>query len=137
MESSTFPGRLDSLAEIRRIVRQAAEQAGLDKKRAYRLQLAVDEIAANIILYGYDRAGKSGEIEVETEIVDSKLRISLVDTAIPFNPLLQPEPANLEASMETRDQGGLGIFLARSYVDEFQYDFFDGHNRNTFLVFME
>jgi len=71
MESMTWPASLDVLGSIRQYVRQAAEEAGLEKKRIGRLQLAVDEIATNIILYGYQRAGRSGNIEAEAVITST------------------------------------------------------------------
>jgi serine/threonine-protein kinase RsbW len=56
VEERSLPAVLDSLGEIRRYVKEAAERAGIDEARAYQLQLAVDEIATNIILYGYKDA---------------------------------------------------------------------------------
>ena len=44
---------------------------------------------------------------------------------------------NLEAPLEERDVGGLGIFLARKNVDEFRYTYTDGRNRNTFVIQLE
>ncbi len=46
-----MPGILDSLEPIRGYIKQAAAAANLEKKSTYRLILAVDEIATNIILH--------------------------------------------------------------------------------------
>ena len=58
MESLTVSGTLDSLKTIAAYVLSAAENAGLEKKPAYKLRLAVDEIATNIIVHGYEEAGR-------------------------------------------------------------------------------
>ena len=63
MECRTFPGNLDSLSPIREYVKSAANTAGLSKKATYELCLAVDEIATNIALYGYEEAGRLGEAD--------------------------------------------------------------------------
>jgi len=57
MDSMVVPGVLDSLSAIGRYVLGAAWAAGLDKRAAYRLRLAVDEIATNAVLHGYQEAG--------------------------------------------------------------------------------
>ncbi|HXV96967.1 MAG TPA: ATP-binding protein, partial [Anaerolineae bacterium] len=64
MEALTVPGTLDSLSVIGKYVLTAAATAGLDKKVSYRLRLAVDEIATNIITHGYDEANLEGVIKI-------------------------------------------------------------------------
>ena len=65
MEDLSVPGTLDSLAVIREYVKAAADEAGLDGRRAYRLQLAVDEIATNIVNHGYSEAGITGSVRIQ------------------------------------------------------------------------
>ena len=69
MEPLILPGTLDSLSKIGAYVLEAASQAGLERKIAYRLRLAVDEIATNSIVHGYDRVGEEG-----VEIIDHTFR---------------------------------------------------------------
>lgn len=134
MDSITVPGTLDSLQAIRDCVDIAAKTAGIDSKKAYRLRLAVDEIATNIIVHGYNEANLAGQVNVLTEINQTALTIILEDTAPPFNPLAHPEPNNLDAPLENRNIGGLGVFLARQGTDDFRYEYENGHNRNIFVV---
>ena len=134
MEALTVPGTLDSLKVIRDFVFAAADAAGIDKKRAYRLGLAVDEIASNIIIHGYDEAGLTGSITATTQLTDDVLTVVLEDSAIPYNPILQAEPEGLDAPLQARKIGGLGVFLAFRNVDKFDYEFVDGRNRNIFVV---
>lgn len=135
MEALIVPGTMDSLSIIRRYVQDAADAANLDQKTAYRLFLAVDEIATNIVAYGYDIAGIAGDIEVRATINDDALIILLKDTAPPFDPTLQQEPDDLAAPLEERKIGGLGIYLALNGVDNFMYEYIDNHNCNTFVVY--
>jgi anti-sigma regulatory factor (Ser/Thr protein kinase) len=122
------------LGPIREFVRSKAAEAGLDKKRAYRLQLAVDEIAANIALHGYEEQGLTGDIEVRAEVEPERLTITLVDSAIPYDPYSRVMPSDLAAPLHERAIGGLGVFLALNNVDEFTYRFNDGLNYNIFVV---
>lgn len=136
MESQAVivPGTLDSLALIRECVREAAGEASLDKKRTYRLQLAVDEIASNIVIHGYMENNLAGDIEIKREIDADSLTITLVDSAIPYDPLSRPLPDDLDAPLENRAIGGLGVYLAVNNVDAFLYRFVDGQNHNIFVV---
>lgn len=134
MDSFVAPGTVESLGPIREFVRSKAAEAGLDKKRAYRLQLAVDEIAANIALHGYEEQGLSGDIAVQAELEPDRLVITLVDSAIPYDPYSRVMPEDLDAPLQDRAIGGLGVFLAINNVDQFLYRFNDGQNHNTFVV---
>jgi serine/threonine-protein kinase RsbW len=137
MESFVAPGTVESLGPIREFVRSKAAEAGLDKKRTYRLQLAVDEIAANIALHGYEEQGLAGDIEVQAELEPDRLIITLIDSAIPYDPYSRVMPTDLDAPLKDRAIGGLGVFLAINNVDEFLYRFNDGHNHNIFVVLRE
>lgn len=132
--SVVVPGTLESLGPIREFVKGVASEAGLDAKRSYRLQLAVDEISSNIVIHGYQEHDLTGDVEVTAEVDDDKLVITLVDSATPYNPLDRPDPDDLDAPLENRMIGGLGVFLAIKNVDEFLYRFVDGCNHNIFVV---
>jgi serine/threonine-protein kinase RsbW len=130
----TVPGHLDSLNDIAAYVMKVAAEAGLDKKTTYRLRLAVDEIATNIITHGYDEAGLKGEIVVQTNMDDKTLTIYLEDTGAAYNPQLNETPDNLDLPLEERQIGGLGLYLTARNVDKFFYKRIGNQNRHTFVI---
>jgi serine/threonine-protein kinase RsbW len=134
MDTLVVPGALDSLALIREYVRGAAIEAGLDKRRAYRLQLAVDEIATNIINHGYLEAGRSGEIRVLADNDRDSLTITIEDAAPPFDPRRMQRPEQIDLPLAERPVGGLGVFLAMENVDEFRHEYVDNMNRNILVM---
>lgn len=136
METKSFPGVVDSLDPLREYISALAAQAGLGKKPTYSLILAVDEIATNIILYGYERAGIVADFTVLGEITDSELIVILEDVAKPFDPLSRklPDAEYLATDLEDREIGGLGIFLTVNGVDEFSYEYAGEKNRNKFVM---
>jgi serine/threonine-protein kinase RsbW len=129
-----FPADLDSLKGLRDYVSAAAEQTAADKKKVYKLQLAVDEIATNIIAYGY--AVGNGSIFIDAEIKDHSLVVQLRDQGIPFDPRpkLKIEQESIDTPVEKRRIGGLGIYLAITGVDSFAYEYRDGFNVNQFEI---
>ena len=134
MESITVPGTLDYLGEIAKYVITAAEHANLERKIAYKLRLAVDEIATNIITHGYQESGKEGFITIEAHMDAKTLTITLTDTGVEFNPTKDTPKNELDLPMEERQIGGLGVYLARENVDDFLYERKDNQNRNTLVV---
>ncbi len=138
MPTLTVPGELDSLAAIADLVLEQARAAGLDKHATYQLHLAVDEIATNIVLHGYQEHGLIGDIIVTAKCDGRALTITLEDTAPPYNPL-ERDTSRVEADfgkpLEERQIGGLGVYFAMHAVDEFRYQYKGGRNRNGFVVY--
>ena len=54
------------------------------------------------------------------EISSSRVSVTIVDYASPFNPFSEAPP-NTKQTMEDRPVGGLGIHLVRSMMDEVSY----------------
>ena len=136
MEALTLPGTLDSLSAIAKYVMEASKSAGLDKKAAYKLRLAVDEIATNIITHGYEEAGLKGEITVTSNLQESSLTICIEDTGARYDPYKQEavEEKELTKPIEERAIGGLGVYLAIQGVDKYFYERVEDKNHNIFVV---
>ena len=136
MEQIRVPATLDSLAALRTRVEEAAAAAGLDRTASYRLVLAVDEIATNIVTHGYEAHGIAGTIGLAVQRGDGWLRVTLEDTAPPFDPraAAQPDAATLSLPLEQRPVGGLGVMLSLSGVDDLDYQQVAGGNRTVLGV---
>ena len=134
MQPLLVPGTLDSLSAIGQYVNAAAVAAGLEKKVDYRLRLAVDEIATNIVIHGYEESGLSGDVLVLSTITDNSLIITLEDTSRPFDPRSMGRPDHIDKPVHERPIGGLGVYLTIQNVDKFDYEYVNGHNRNIFIV---
>lgn len=130
------PGKLSSLTTIGQYVTAAAADAGLDRRASYRLRLAVDEVATNVITHGYQQNDLTGELKVRTHLDDRALTVTLEDTAPAFDPRVREEDAEaaLSLPLEERPIGGLGLFLALRGVDEFRHEYRDARNLNVFVV---
>jgi anti-sigma regulatory factor (Ser/Thr protein kinase) len=90
------------------------------------LRLIAEEGISNIILYAYE-SGEERRIEVTVSCDGEEVRLELRDDGKPFNPLDAPNP-DLDAPLEARPEGGLGIYLMRSLTDEMSYARESGRN---------
>jgi anti-sigma regulatory factor (Ser/Thr protein kinase) len=134
MEAITVPARLEALGAIGAYVLKAAEAGSIDQRAAYRLRLAVDEIATNVIQHGRPGEQADETILVKPAIDDEGVTIVLEDAGPAFNPLERQEPLDLDQPAEQRPVGGLGVFLAIRGVDRFEYNRVGNINRHTLFV---
>lgn len=105
---------LKNLAAIRRFVADTATALGVDRTTIHRLELAVDEVATNIIRHGYQE--QPGTIEIELSRQDEALVIHVRDQAPPFDPT-GVSPPDLTKSLHKRAAGGLGIYITKQVMD--------------------
>jgi serine/threonine-protein kinase RsbW len=134
MDPLTVPATLESIDPIVQYVLSAAAAAGLDKKSAYRLRLAVDEIATNIITHGYAESHTTGDVVVDASVGDEELTVTLEDTAPAFDPRLVEDPDHLDKPSHERPIGGLGVFLVFKNVDRVEYEYVGNKNRNIVIM---
>ena len=134
MDRISLPGTLDSLEAIGAFILRVSAEAGLERRATYRLRLAVDEIATNTVVHGYEEAGLLGTIDLWAEIDDSDLRVVLEDSAEPFDPRQTAPPEGMDLPLEERAIGGLGVFLALRGVDALEYQRDGDRNRCTFVM---
>jgi anti-sigma regulatory factor (Ser/Thr protein kinase) len=92
----------------------------------YLANLAFEELLTNCIKYGY-RDDQEGLIEFDIRVSGDELLFTIRDDGAPFNPMESPEP-EIDASLEERRVGGLGIHLLRRMSDRMEYSYEDGRN---------
>ena len=81
--------------------------------------LVVEELGLNVINHAY--RGQSGEFEIIITSEEQAITVEIIDNGPPFN-MLQDAPApDIEAEIEERPVGGLGIHLVKTMMDELHY----------------
>lgn len=137
LEKLTVSATLNELKVITEYVVKIGKMANLDKKKLYKLRLAIDELATNIINYAYSEKDSNGDIIIESEISESSIVFKIIDRGIAFDPTskVESEIETINIPLEERQIGGLGIFLAFDGVDEFSYQRIDNKNINTLTIF--
>ena len=102
-----------------------AEQVQEPEITAYNIQLAIQEICANIVDHAYDDR-ESGRIEVTLAVSDRPfgLTVDLRDTGRPFDASKVVTP-----DLENGQVRGYGLYLMKQLLDEVSYHSEPGHNR--------
>ncbi|MBQ6228850.1 MAG: SpoIIE family protein phosphatase [Prevotella sp.] len=131
--ASTAPRRIIMKNEMVEVSRMrgfffsVCREHDIDEEMVKSLNLAIEEWVANVINYAYPK-GTRGHVELTAEISDDVLTLVVKDHGIPFDPT-QHEEVDVNAELNDRPIGGLGIFLVRSIMDTMEYQRTpDGYN---------
>jgi anti-sigma regulatory factor (Ser/Thr protein kinase) len=101
-------------------------EAGLPPDVTFRLTLALDEIVCNVIRHGFDDDAEH-QILVTLDVADDVVTATVVDDGAAFDPREAPLP-DLDAPLDQRQAGGLGMHLVRATMDAVDYRREDGRN---------
>lgn len=122
------------LDELRQVA-AAAEELGLQEDwppaLVHQVDLAIEEIGNNAIRHGFE--GGSGEIEITLTSESDTITIEIADDGRAFNPLNDAPIPDVEAALEDRPIGGLGVHLVLTMMDEMHYKRKNGRNHLTLV----
>ena len=127
----TLQSRLSSLQDLGDSLDRFGDEQDWPVNLRFHLRLALEELATNVIKHGFGEEGHEFEIEISSS--PEKVVVNVTDGARPFNPLEAPPDPNVEAPLEDRPIGGLGVFLVRKISDEMFYRRTQGKNRLTIV----
>jgi serine/threonine-protein kinase RsbW len=107
-----------SINGLEPFVETVAHAQQWDDKTKFHVQLALDELVVNAFTHGQ----KESRIRVQIDIqqFDQKIEIDIEDNGVEFDPISLAEP-NINASLQDRDVGGLGIFFVKKMMDKVAY----------------
>ena len=117
----------ENIPRITGFVDAALEQMDCGVKAQMAIDIALDEILANICLYAYAPGTGTVEVYVDHDAENRMAVITFRDSGVPFDPLQKEEP-DTTLTAEEREIGGLGIFLVRKTMDAMEYRREDGFN---------
>jgi serine/threonine-protein kinase RsbW len=116
-----YLAQYENLDAVREFAAEAAAETGLNDAATFQVQMAVDEAFTNIIEHAYGGESTQG-VEVTCEIAGDALILTLKDCGTSFDPGLIGDP-DLEAPLEEREAGGLGLYFMRKLMDDVQFLF--------------
>lgn len=116
---------LSELTALAAFVDDFVAEARLPADVAFQLDLVLEELLTNTVSYGAPPAGS--RIEVRLARRGDEIEVELVDAGMAFDPRTLPAP-DLDAPLEERRVGGLGVHLVRQFMDEIEYRRVGGRN---------
>jgi anti-sigma regulatory factor (Ser/Thr protein kinase) len=120
-----FPARRELLPQMLKEITNEIFKHLKDDKWRNRLKVCSEEILINIIDYsGSDKV----YITCEFVAAEKTLRLEFVDAGTPYNPLEEKSDVDIDAEIDERSIGGLGIFLYTTMMDKMEYRYENGKN---------
>jgi serine/threonine-protein kinase RsbW len=117
--SFTLGNSISELDKLSAELESVGRRWQLAPKIVLQLNLVLDELFTNVVSYGFDN-NSAQQVDLTLKLSDDHIQATMVDSGRPFDPTKPPDP-ELDLPLEEQDIGGLGIFLARKYVNDLQY----------------
>ena len=127
MKELTIEATPENVDKAIEFVDEMLEEYGCGMKEQMAIDVAVDELFANIAHYAYNP--ETGYTTVKVDVVEDPLsvEITFVDNGKPYDPLAKADPDTTQ-SIEDREIGGMGILIVKKSMDAVDYEYKDGKN---------
>ncbi len=124
--SGEFRREIEAIGEVFAFLETFADGQEIDEKTVFCINLVVEELFTNMVRHN---EGGGDRIALSIERRNDRVHLELVDFDVePFDPKTAEVPP-VDAGIEERRPGGLGIYLVRKMVDDLNYDYEAGERR--------
>ena len=118
--SGEFRREIEAIGEVFAFLETFVDGQKIDEKTAFCINLVVEELFTNMVRHN---KGGGDRITLSAERRNDRVHLELVDSDVePFDPETAEVPP-VDAGIEERRPGGLGIYLVRKMVDDLNYDY--------------
>ena len=124
-----FTRSFDEIKEIVAFAGRVFDDYSIDPSLRYIVDLAVEELFVNMVTYNTE---STQDILLEMHAIDHGIEVSLTDFDVErFDPTKVPE-VDVDAPLEERSVGGLGLYLVLKMVDSIHYEYRERKSKITF-----
>lgn len=131
--SRTFPARLRAFEQVKALIDEFGEAAGLGSEDRHKLTLIVEELFTNTVTHGH-RGDSNAPVQVTLENNAGGVRLTYEDSAPQYDPLAASRRTDIESTINERRVGGIGVFLTIGLSDRADYSYVEGRNRISFTL---
>lgn len=122
----TLHNDISETPKIAEFIDNLVKENELDLSLAGNMNLALEEAVVNVMNYAYPK-GQKGDINLEVYANEARIKFVITDEGTPFDPTTKADP-DINASLDDRPIGGLGIFLVRQLMDSVNYERINNKN---------
>ncbi|MCR5020630.1 ATP-binding protein [Ruminococcus sp.] len=129
MKELKVEATIENLSKVFTFLKDALDTCDCPARTKRQIKLCVEEVFMNITHYAYNPETGTATIKFSVENGDKPPRavISFEDSGKPYDPLKKEDP-DVEADLDERPIGGLGIYLVKTTMDAVAYEHKDGQN---------
>ena len=130
MTELTLKAVVENIPEVTAFIDEKLETLGCPMKAQMQIDVAMDELFANISRYAYAPGTGDATVRFAFDEATRTAAITFLDRGIPFDPLSREDP-DVSLSAKERGIGGLGIFMVKKTMDRLEYRYENGMNQVT------
>jgi anti-sigma regulatory factor (Ser/Thr protein kinase) len=118
----TFGRSIDSIADVYEFTENVLVSGDIGDALRFPVHLAMEELFVNMVNYYPDN---DNEIQLDVEAENGMVTVTMTDFDVdPFD-VTRSSNVDIDAPLDERTPGGLGLHLIQSMVDNLQYDWED------------
>ena len=121
-----IPWDMQALGDLLDRLQTLGQQQEWSLPLLHKATLVIEELVVNALSYGA-QTPETGMLEVRVQQQADHLCIDVYDNGCAFDPFSLSEP-NLDADLDSRRVGGLGVFLVKTLSQTYRYERQDGLN---------
>lgn len=127
MKELTIEATPENTETVIAFVEEQLEEYGCGMKELAAIDVAVDELFANIAHYAYNPDTGYATVRIDVPEDPLSVEITFIDGGKQYDPLAKEDP-DTTLSVEERPIGGMGIFIVKKSMDAVKYEYKDGKN---------
>lgn len=127
----TIETKLEEMDRLASAIEDFGQEDNWPADLTFQVNLALEELWLNVVNHGHD--GGFHEVQIELTSEEGTVTIEITDDGKPFDPLQDAPNPSVNAPLDDRPIGGLGVYLVREMMDEMEYKREDGKNRLTLV----
>jgi serine/threonine-protein kinase RsbW len=117
-----FARTVERLAAVFGLAEEFCAHQDIDPKTQWLVEFTLEELFTNVVRHNPDG---QGDVLIELDRENDRVTMAVTDfDSDRFDPT-KAEAPDLDAPLEERRPGGLGIFLVKTMTDEMRYEFLD------------
>ena len=117
-----FGRNLDDLPAVFELAGRFCDEQEIDAATRWVVELTLEELFVNVVRHN---PGGSGDVLIELDRAVDRVTMTVTDfDSDRFDPT-EAETPDIEAPLEQRRPGGLGIHLVKTMTDELRYEYAD------------
>ncbi len=118
----SFDRSIDSIADVYEFTENVLVSGNIGDELRFPVHLAMEELFVNMVNYYPDN---DNAIQLDVDAENGVVTVTMTDFDVdPFD-VTQSRDVDIDAPLDERTPGGLGLHLIQSMVDNLQYDWED------------
>lgn len=122
MSSREFDRSFDSLNAMFAFTREAFQKDNIDGRLHPTVDLALEELFTNVVKYA---KGTQSRVRIDIGKVPNGVEVTLTDHDVDFFDVTRTAEVDVNAPLEDRTPGGLGLHLIKKMVEFFEYQYLE------------